>query len=318
MSAVRVLLQSARLSLFQPSGNSGIDLKGWVANQNYFIDTDLQQGQFSVRVSNSSEVVQALANDLNRMACAAFESAAGVRPDTAVPRSLAWGAIRSYYAAFFAAHTFMRLFGTSCVQLDTEHVDKVFSSANTFGKTGGLRSLDAGFFSAHIEPAYNAITFTRLRDSHRDTWSTLLTVIDQLETAVRSAIALSANKVEASNLLSDLKEGLTRSGSIKGNWLSTMRNSMNYQHSHGVWFPYRSRAARTELLEAASRSWLASPNPAGAVLPRADLDSFFQVATSLVTLVRELLCVAANLNDPLNPLIKNGCLKLLKEITAPR
>ncbi|MBY0241615.1 MAG: hypothetical protein K2X55_20115, partial [Burkholderiaceae bacterium] len=256
MTAIRVILQSARLALFQPLGGSGVDLKGWLANQNYFIDTDIQKNQFSIRPSNSNEVAQALAHDLNRMSCAAFESAAGVGPDSVVPRSLAWGAIRSYYSAFFAAHAFMRLFGSGCVQLDADHVNKIFSSATLFQKTGTLTGLDAGFFHVEISPNFDSLKFVRLRDSHKDTWGTLIDVIEKINDSIPSATALSKHKVDASMLLADIKSGLSRSGSSKGNWLSTMRNSMNYQHSHGVWFPFSSRDARVELLDSASRSWL--------------------------------------------------------------
>ncbi|MES1265464.1 MAG: hypothetical protein ABUU24_07410, partial [Variovorax sp.] len=77
MSAIRAILQGARLSLFQPGLNSAADLKAWVAGQNYFIDTDITPDSFTLRASDPLELRQALANDLNRLTCAAFESAAG-------------------------------------------------------------------------------------------------------------------------------------------------------------------------------------------------------------------------------------------------
>lgn len=317
MTAIRVILQSARLALFQPLGNSGVDLKGWLANQNYFIDSDIQKSQFSIRPSQPNEVAQALAHDLNRMSCAAFESAAGVGPDITIPRSLAWGAIRSYYSAFFAAHAFMRMFGSGCVQLETDHVNKIFSSATLFGKTGTLNALDAGFFHVEISPNFDSLTFVRLRDSHKDTWGTLINVIEKIDNAIPSATALSKHKIDASALLTDLKSGLSRAGSNKGNWLSTMRNSINYQQSHGVWFPFSSKEARADLLDSASRSWLTAPSPRGTT-HATDLENFFQTSTGLVTLCRELICAAAALHDPMNPVVRNGCIKLLNDVKATK
>lgn len=217
MTAARVLLQSARLPIFRAGSTAATDIKAWVANQNYFFDQDISKASFSLRASDPDQLRQALANDTNRLAGAAFESAAGIGIDSFLPRSLAWGTIRSYYAAFFAAHGLMRLFGTACVQLEDEHVDQVLTAAQAFGRSGGLSTLDKGFFSAYIEPSFDRITFARLSDSHRDTWTTLLTVIDQIDASIPGSTALSAHKIEASSLLSDLRSGLTQSGAVKGN-----------------------------------------------------------------------------------------------------
>lgn len=317
MTAVRVLLQKVRLQLLQPGSTSALDIKAWVANQNYFFSQDIAAGSFSLRASDPTQLRQALANDLNRLASAAFESAAGIGPDPSLPRSLAWGSVRSYYSAFFAAHAFMRLFGTACVQLDDEHVDKVLSAAHAFGRSGGLTTLDSGFFVADIEPAFDGITFRRLRDSHRDTWSTLISVVNSLEQAVPTTTALGTHKLDALALLLHLKAQLTRSGSVKGNWLSTVRNSINYRQSHGVWYPYN-KSADPALLESAARAWKSLPVAGAANATQSDLDCFFQASAGLVALVRELTTAAAELNSPLSPTFANGCLKLLNEAKTPR
>ena len=316
MTAVRVLLQNARLPLFQPGLDSALDVKAWVANQNYFFTQDIAAASFSLRASDPSQLRQALANDLNRLASAAFESAAGIGLDSALPRSLAWGAVRSYYSAFFAAHAFMRLFGTACVQLDDEHVAQVFSAAQVMGRSNGLPALDSGFFAVSIDAAFQAVTFRRLKDSHRDTWATLVLVVDTLQAGLPATTALSSHKLEASALLSDLKTQLTRSGSTKGNWLSTMRNTINYRQSHGAWFPYN-KSADPAILESAARAWKNSTGP-GPTTSLSELDCFFQTSVGLVALVRELTSVAAGLNSPVSPTFTNGCLKLLNEVKKQR
>lgn len=315
MTAVRVLLQNARLTLFQPGLTSALDIKAWVANQNYFFTQDITAASFALRASDPSQLRQALANDLNRLASAAFESAAGIGLDPALPRSLAWGSVRSYYSAFFAAHALMRLFGSACVQLDHEHVEKVLYSAQAMGRSGGLTALDSGFFVAFIDPAFQTVTFRRLKESHRDTWATLVEVIDSLDASIPGTTALSSHKLEASALLSDIKLQLTRSGSRKGNWLSTMRNSINYRQSHGAWFPYN-RSADPAVLESAARAWRALPILSSQT-SLSELDCFFQATAGLVALVRELTSVAAELNSPLNPTFENGCIKLLNEAKKP-
>lgn len=317
MTAARVVLQKARLQLFQSGSTSSIDIKAWVANQNYFFTKNIEATTFSLRASDPDQLRQALANDLNRLASAAFESAAGIGPDLYLPRSLAWGAVRSYYAAFFAAHAFIRLFGSACVQLDDEHVDKVFGAASAFGRDGGLKTLDSGFFVAEIEPDFSAVTFRRLRDSHRDTWATLISVVNAVEAGLPGTTALGHDKLEAATLLSNLKAQLTRSGSAKGSWLSSMRNAINYRQSHGAWHPYQ-RSADPSLLDSAARAWRVRPSLGTPGTSQSELEIFLHTSTSLVALVRELMVLAAQLNSPLSPTFSNGCMKLLSEATTPR
>lgn len=318
MSALRVLLHGARLSVFQPTSATAIDLKGWIANQNYFIDVDIQKSDFILRVSDPDEVKRALANDLNRMAIAAFESAAGVATEMTLPRSLAWGSIRSYYASFFAAHAFMRLYGTACSQLDSEHVNAIYKSATMFGKTGGLTSLESGFYSIEIDSNFATIRFRKLKDSHKDTWAVFLALIKLLDANIPSTTALSKHKVEASSLLTELQTGITQARCSQGNWLSAMRNSINYRLTHGVWFPYSAKVARIELLDSASRNWLNTPSYCASISHQGELDSFFGITALIVSLLRELVTAAAQLSDPLNPVMKNGCLRLLNDIRAIR
>jgi hypothetical protein len=316
MTATRLLLQSARLPVFQSNLASALDVKAWVANQNYYFTEDITGTSFSLCASDPAQLKQALANDLNRLASAAFESAAGIGPDPALPRSLAWGSVRSYYSAFFAAHAFIRLFGTACIQLDGEHVSQMLKAAKVMGRSGGLTAFDSGFFSASIDSNFENVTFSRLKDSHKDTWATLMSVIDFLEAFLPNATALSSHKIEASGILSNLKTQLTHSGSPKGNWLSTMRNSINYRQSHGTWFPYN-KTADAALLEYSARAWKSRPSQ-GQKKSLSELDYFFQASIGLVALVRELISEAAELNSPVNSTFANGCLKLLKEANKPR
>jgi hypothetical protein len=317
MSAIRVLLQSARLPIFRSGSASAADVKAWIASGNYFFDHDVCSNSFSLCASDPDQLRQALANDMNRLAAASFESAAGVGADPSLPKSLAWGVIRSYYAAFFAAHGLMRLFGTACVQLEDAHASRVFAAAQVFGRTGGLAGINSGFYSADIDPGFERVTFTGLRESHRDTWATLLAVIDRVDKAIPGSSALSADKIEASRLLSDIRSGITRSGAVKGNWLSNLRNSINYRQTHGAWYPYNKRA-NPALLESAGRAWRVSPSAGSLAATGSDLDVFFGCASAVVSLLRELVTVAAELSSPPSPTFARGCLKLLNESQTPR
>ena len=181
MSSIsKILVQQSHLEIFSAGRSTSIDLKGWVANQNYYVDSDLVANDYSVRASDKDYLKMALANDCNRMAIAAIESVSGIQPDNKLNKSGAWGVIRAYYASFFAVHSMMRMFGISCSLLDQSHVDKIYESAEAVGKTGSINKLNKGFYSIRIDKSFEKVVFHKYKDSHKDTWGEFLGLIDKL------------------------------------------------------------------------------------------------------------------------------------------
>nr|WP_158382215.1 hypothetical protein [Comamonas testosteroni] len=314
-AVVRVILNEAIISIFESSALGAIDLKAWIASQNYFINSDISQDNFSLHSSASDEVRRALSNDFNRMACAAFESAAGIGKDNALPQSLAWASIRSYYSAFFAAHAIMRIYGWSCTQLETAHTRKIFESANIFGKTGGLTSLGDGLFFLKTDKMCNQVKFLRLKESHKDTWATFLLLLQFIENSIPGSMALSQHKIEAAKIISEIKSIITKNNSLKGNRLSVMRNSINYKLSHGVWFPYSSRAVKNNFLNDISKKWL---NNGVESLNDSDeeVESFFIASMKILSLLKELLGVSTDIVPSVDKIFTNGVLKLLNSVQS--
>ena len=315
MSAYRVLLNSARLQLFAPGSGSHSDLRAWIANQKYSVMTSISPTAFTLVATDSSDLVQSMANDCNRLACAAFESAAGVGPDHTIPNSLAWGSIRSYYSAFFAAHGVMRLFGSACIQLDKEHVVKVFEAARAYGQIGAVASLDSGFYRASIDPAFGQVTFCRLKNPHLDTWATFLSVLTSVKDNVSTTPGSTKNKMIALEILDDLRFGLTLYQASNGNWLSTFRNAINYRQSNGVWFPH-ARTSQGELLNEASRLWKVSHPSSRISMEKTDVRVFLAASMCLVSLLRELVISASSTYPKVNAVFENGSLRLLRQVTA--
>lgn len=318
MSSIeKVLVQQSLLGIFSCPRTTDIDLKGWVANQNYFVDDPLVNNDFIVRASDAKYLKSALANDCNRMASASIESISGVQLDDSLRKSGAWGVIRTYYSAFFAAHSIMRMFGISCSQLDQAHVNKIFESAKTLGKTGGLVQLERGFYSISIDPRFSLVRFKKNKDSHRDTWGEFLKLLENLSVDSRNVAAISKYKIEAIDIISTIKRGITRSGcGDKGNWLSLMRNSVNYQQSHGVWFPYDGRQTAQGYIDSAGRDWTKPIEMLDRGLNRGDIETFFEVSLLISALFRELLVGCAEKSGGGNKVFSNGALKLLKTLRA--
>lgn len=318
MSSIsRVLVQQTRLEMFRCNRHTDIDMKGWIANQNYFIDSPLIPNDFSIRASDKDYLKSALANDCNRMAAASIESVAGIQLDKCFNKSGAWGVIRTYYAVFFAAHSIMRMFGISCSQLEQAHVDKIFDSARALGKTGGVTRLEKGFYAIKIDSSFSNITFHKYRDSHKDTWSEFLALIEHLIDSSTNVTAISKYKVEAIDILRTVKRGITRSRCTdKGHWLSVIRNSVNYQHSYGVWFPYERKPVAPACVESIRKDWMKPVTALNNDLKGSDIESFFEVSTTIISIFRELLVSCADKADHGNQVFTNGSLKLLNTIRA--
>jgi len=53
-----------------------------------------------------------------------------------LPKSTAWILIRAYYAAFFAAHSILRMFGNLCIQLESPETFALDHVAQSFVQNG--------------------------------------------------------------------------------------------------------------------------------------------------------------------------------------
>lgn len=318
MSSIsKVLVQQTHLEIFNCVRMTSVDMKGWIANQKYFVDSDLTDNDYSVRVSDKEYLKTALANDCNRMSAAAIESIAGVQLDSNLNKSGAWGVIRSYYASFFAIHSIMRMFGISCSQLLQSHVDKIFEFANVVGKTGRVTRLEKGFYSIRIDKHFANVSFHKYKDSHRDTWGEFLSLIEKLIDESRNATAIYMHKDEVIDILTTVKKGITRSRcTANGNWLSTIRNSVNYQHTHGVWFPYERKSIAPTYINNFSRDWVKPISTLDLGLTGCDIQVFFNVTLLINSLFRELLVSCIDRSGSTNHIFTNGCMKLMNTIQA--
>ncbi|WP_447963904.1 hypothetical protein [Nitrospira sp. Ecomares 2.1] len=310
-----VIAQLAYLDIFGEVTNTKIDIRGWVANQSYLIDENISADSFVLRVNNTPTLKAAIANDCNRMAMASFETMAGIQKEPRLPRSGAWGIIRSYYAAFFAAHTVLRLFGRSCSQLEAEHLKKIYEMAVALNKEGEVRKIESGFYYIHVAPDFGTVSFKKIKDSHKDTWGSFLKLVEEIIKTIETTAALGSQKLAARDLLVMIRDGITKSG-CKGNWLSMIRNQVNYQHTLGVWYPYENKAPTGDYLQKVSEYWKKSPSFYDLSDKPGDLECFFELGALLLSFSKFLLISCSKKSFRVNKIFGNGTLKLLNEIKA--
>jgi len=168
-----------------------------------------------------------------------YESIGQATKSKTFPRSTAWVLIQSYYAAFFAAHAALRMLGTGFINIGKAQA----ASLNKIAKLYGA-------WHADIEPGNFVFTFSGTKreiqwhraDSssggvHENFWSFFKRYIDGLsEDILKNKTTATADNQQVSTRLSELVDNLCYETCAKGNWLSVVRNRVNYKMSlgHGI------------------------------------------------------------------------------------
>ncbi|MFC0131516.1 hypothetical protein [Massilia eurypsychrophila] len=190
-------------------------------------------------------LTDAIASEVSRLSCASYESLLDASPPAARNRALGWQLIRHYYAAFFAAHALLRVGGISL---------NFFSGdiAATLNKLGGqYLGVSPGItrglycFRRGISDPTD-VTLERLSaggGTHEDMWSILNAFLKDVEVSIISNLGQNPATLAAVDVSTKLRAQLCNQGRNNGAWPSLMRNSINYKHDFGVWYPYGSAKA---------------------------------------------------------------------------
>lgn len=314
---VQTLAQFALREIFEEKSKSQSDLKAWLANQSYYTQQVVSKNAFLLDFQRNDLLFVSMANDCNRLSQAAFETISSLQPHPLFPRSHAWTIIQTYYAAFFSAHALLRIYGRSCSQLESEHLSKVLEVAKMLGHDNGLRNIENGFYIATVNSLSSEIEFLKLRESHADTWACFLSMLSDLENLVSNAVTTSSNKILVIDFITALKRGLQRSGCLnKGNWLSKFRNSINYRHSNGVWFPYPKHHRISKLTSTEIREWKIMPTNFSMPVSVDDVSVFYGISNAIVGLSYNLLLYLFNTSNSPSSSFRNGVIRMINYIES--
>ena len=227
------LLRLVRRDLLTSHDSELIDFKAFVSSQRYTVDSTAAPA--SLRPYMSDELIAACAGDCSKFARAALESISGIVTDARAPRNTAWFVVHAYYAAFYSAHALLRLFGVLCSNIDGTEFARLQEAARVTGQTFPQK----GFFRINVSTNLNSLTFEPLKNSHEDTWATVISVLDQLRDQAAIADAPKTSRDAAVELLSRHMARLTDDQQFsKGNFLSYARNQVQYRFAYRTWYPY--------------------------------------------------------------------------------
>ncbi|MUH72711.1 hypothetical protein [Psychrosphaera haliotis] len=234
-----------------------LSFKGWLANKKFKVSNDIKANDFVLDIYDKDEIYIPYAFDINRMATSSFESINGIAPDEKFPKSIGWLVVRLYYSAYYACHAILRIFGISCTQFNQKESGIITEVANVWGHAPDNSSASTGYFKCVLTNTANQMRCKKLDNSHADVWQCFYDHLDKLSDLISEDNSyLQSEKNKCVEYIFNLRFGLSCRGRYrKGNWLSKIRNEVNYQHTMGTWFPYSGSVAKHTDLYRALSNW---------------------------------------------------------------
>ena len=261
-------------------------LADWISTGQYYFDGLVGPETATFVITPGAGLGDIFAGEVLRFASAAFETATQVEQHRAHPRSLAWLIIQSYYSAYFAAHSLIRTTGVACTQFDGKTCSKIAEIADALGMKGA--PLTAGSYRCEYNPASGRMEATRPGNKgvHEDFWRVFASFIRRSSDLIISTGTLPVQAAQvASSQLDDLVSVLVLHGCNGGNWLSMVRNQVNYGHKLGTWFPDWPNKSSCDTLFTIQKRWRSDPERIG-MTNSDDMKRFLGACSFIVALCR--------------------------------
>ena len=266
-------------------------LRGWLQQETFGVSLSASGNEVVLNGIVAENFFPYLLSDYSRFAMAAHESIHLSFADPFDRRATAWSLINRYYSAFFSAHALLRVHGRGVTWIDgaeaarLEKLGKLYIGTNfQFGKGGYA-------FEFGLSNSFNAeLRLARLNSgsgSHDDFWRYFSTYLVNLGAGLLKSGAIDAQQAVAR--FDEIRQ-IILAPSMKGAWLSFMRNEINYQHKFGTWFPFKLPAPNASL----EKRLLQQSNSAVNLAVRADsqpLKAFNAVTCCLASLNGDLASI---------------------------
>ena len=263
------------LGSYEPNRAPQSGLKHWLSNENYYVDSISSSKLFQLACRDRSEFKSAMAFEALKFSLNCQQTMFGIRSINEFPKISAWHLIQAYYAAFFAAHSTLRLFGRSFTQLETGHVDQI--SFRAASEVGISQKLNDGQFDVKFDENQSTAKFSNGGKSHKGLWKCYVNLLNDVSTEVLQVRGNSKSIQDLSTQFSDL-ETLLRSGAghDSGNWLSIIRNEVNYRGPDAVWFPFSKNKIQSDDLFRKSSTWqIGQLSPVDCQIAKTEYEKFF-------------------------------------------
>ncbi len=302
-------------------GKQKFGLSKWLSKgEYYYISLPITQNQFTLDLSGqgfTENMLSAFAYDCNRMASATFETMFSIEKSTKLPNSIAWLIIKLYYAAFYAGHAIIRMLGISCSQLEKQSTDKICEIAKLFNNDNGL-NIPSSYYRCVYNQTDKQLLFDNIKSqggTHESFWKAFCIKIQDLSNQILSSGKIPVQSQQVSTKLEELCKILCHQGHNGGNWLSSVRNKVNYRHELDAWFPYNQK--RKQSIENTYNNclmWLDDPMNINLVIkPSQPINLFISSCAFIVGLCRVLIKDMSDRCSKGKSYLKDGSLRLLHQ-----
>lgn len=235
-------------------------MRSWLFGSNHYVVTNSADNYVEVCYYDEKEVLAAWASDISRLSCAFLESVANIKVSDITNKFLAWNMVQYYYSAFYSAHSILKILGFGLIQLDGMIIEKLNRNAIAMGVSLS-NEIKRGIYCIKFG-VNNSLAFYKIGrydDSHKGLWNRFYEVLCVLNgeyvitnsygndclrlKEANEGVPMSlfgkvenSDALDAQNRIDQLKSVINMKGDR--NWLSYIRNYVNYNHGLGVWYPY--------------------------------------------------------------------------------
>lgn len=235
---------------------SKLNINNWLTSSTSYTVSQVNKGSVDIIVGDYDEFVSVLSQDSIKFAIASIETAANIQQHHILRKSLAWPMVQSYYSGFYAAHSLLRLTGSSCSRIDGVSISKIHSIARASGTLSNFSS--SGYYYVNFNSAKGELKLQKKPEglgTHQFLWvqwvDRLKNLINLVNLSTTIVTSEKAAIVDRFNNIISVHQNL----SSNDVWLSDVRNSINYAMDFSVWYPYKNRARYYESLPLLLDSW---------------------------------------------------------------
>ena len=173
---------------------------------------------------------------------------------------LPWALIKLYYAAFYAGQAILRICGQSCSYFYSEHASVINELRKASGKAPTF-IVKRGLYHCVANAALTDLKCVQVGGAtiggHDSFWKMFGGWIDRAQKVLVSLPA-TAEIQEVVIVLSQLDDLLCDQGKDY-DWLSHVRNNLQYRQDFGVWLPSKMRNTQRGDLSRLASQWTREP-----------------------------------------------------------
>lgn len=303
----------------QKTGDIGVT--DWVISKEFDIQSNPSNETIIISSKNREKFFSTYAYDCSRFLTAAIETGREIESYNKRTKELAWLIIKTYYSAFYSAHSILRLCGFGVMfinqKLSKSLLDVASLQDGIVGESFKINS-SACFFTVDSNNLFITLEVNKSgSQAHQLLWKKFGAFLKNVSDDYLSAGESRVEKQNASQQLTNLVDILKQYNCVRySNWLSQVRNDVSYMHKYGLWHPYKKQYSQdTKELNRCSPKFLSHSGIFQQDVTlwntKTDLVRFFLACKFIVGLALLTAHDMAKRNPSSKSFLKGGPLKLL-------